>query len=101
MAGADAEQLAALDTYGSKLGLAFQIVDDLLDLRGDEAAMGKRLGKDSARGKLTFPAVLGLEESERRARSLGGRGLRGLGRLSESEPRAWRRWPATCLKEAR
>ena len=40
-----AEQLAALETYGNKLGLAFQIVDDLLDLRGDEAPMGKRVGK--------------------------------------------------------
>ena len=45
VAGATAEQLEALSTYGNKLGLAFQIVDDLLDLRGDEAAMGKRLGR--------------------------------------------------------
>ena len=60
-------QLAALDTYGEKIGLAFQIVDDLLDLNGDEAAMGKRLQKDSTKGKLTFPAVLGEAESRRRA----------------------------------
>jgi len=70
VAGATNEQLAALDTYGGKLGLAFQIVDDLLDLRGDEAPMGKRLGKDAARGKLTFPALLGMEESQRRAETL-------------------------------
>ncbi len=70
VAGADVEQIGALDSYGSKLGLAFQIIDDLLDRRGDEAAMGKRLGKDSARGKLTFPSILGLEESERRAVAL-------------------------------
>jgi geranylgeranyl diphosphate synthase type II len=67
IAGANAEQLSALDAYGKRLGMAFQIVDDVLDLRGDEVAMGKRLGKDSARGKLTYPSVLGLEESERRA----------------------------------
>ena len=45
--------------YGVKLGLAFQIMDDVLDLRGDEVAMGKRLGKDTTRGKLTFPSLLG------------------------------------------
>ncbi len=70
VARAETEQLAALDVYASKLGLAFQIADDLLDVRGDEAAMGKRLKKDSNHGKLTFPALLGVEESERRARQL-------------------------------
>jgi geranylgeranyl diphosphate synthase type II len=64
------EQTEALATYGKRLGLAFQIVDDLLDLNGDEQAVGKRLGKDSARGKLTFPAMLGVEESRRRAGAL-------------------------------
>lgn len=70
VAGADGEQLAALATYGSKLGLAFQIADDLLDVGGDEVAMGKRIGKDSGRGKLTFPALLGVDESRRRAGQL-------------------------------
>ncbi len=70
VAQAPAEQLEALSAYGSCLGMAFQIIDDLLDLRGDTIAMGKRLGKDSARGKLTFPSILGLEESERRAQRL-------------------------------
>ena len=51
VAGANAEQLAALDTYGECLGLAFQITDDLLDVRSTEAAMGKRVGKDAERGK--------------------------------------------------
>ncbi len=68
--GADEEQLAALGEYGEKLGLAFQIVDDWLDVRGEEAAMGKRLRKDSEHGKLTFPRLLGAEESRRRAESL-------------------------------
>ena len=70
VAAAAPEQLAALDTYGSRLGLAFQIVDDVLDVRGEETPMGKRLGKDAAQGKLTFPVLLGIEESQRRARVL-------------------------------
>jgi geranylgeranyl diphosphate synthase type II len=70
VAQASDEQLQALDTYGMHLGLAFQIVDDLLDLRGDEAAVGKRLGKDREQGKLTFPSCLGPEESVLRATQL-------------------------------
>jgi geranylgeranyl diphosphate synthase type II len=67
VAGADEEQFAALDAYGARIGMAFQITDDLLDVRGDAAAMGKRVGKDSDHGKLTFPALLGIDESVRRA----------------------------------
>jgi len=65
-----AEQLTALDAYGKSIGLAFQIVDDLLDESGNEAMMGKRLNKDAGRNKLTFPALLGVEESRRRAARL-------------------------------
>lgn len=70
VAGADAQQQAILREYGQRLGLAFQITDDLLDVRGDAQAMGKRVGKDSGRGKLTFPGILGIEESSRRAQEL-------------------------------
>ena len=70
IAESDDGRLAALDAYGKKLGLAFQIVDDLLDVAGNEGALGKRVGKDSDRGKLTFPGVWGVEESRRRAREL-------------------------------
>ncbi|MFO0896951.1 MAG: farnesyl diphosphate synthase [Pirellulales bacterium] len=69
-AGASPAQLAALSAYGQALGLAFQITDDLLDVRGDEAAMGKRVGKDAGRGKLTFPRLLGIDESQRRVERL-------------------------------
>ena len=62
--------LAALDYYGERVGLAFQIIDDWLDVQGNEEAMGKRLRKDSNLGKLTFPALLGMEESRRRAEML-------------------------------
>ncbi len=70
VARAEAAQRAALDRYGRRLGLAFQIVDDLLDLEGDESAMGKRGGKDAARGKVTFPGVLGAPQSRARAARL-------------------------------
>lgn len=70
VAQASPEQMRRLDAYGQKLGLAFQIIDDLLDVQGSETAMGKRTGKDSDRGKLTFPRLLGLEASQTRARQL-------------------------------
>jgi geranylgeranyl diphosphate synthase, type II len=75
---ADVRQLAALDLFGDRLGLAFQIVDDLLDLSGDAASLGKRARKDSDRGKLTFPAVLGVDESRRRAKALIGEAVESL-----------------------
>jgi geranylgeranyl diphosphate synthase type II len=68
--GATAAQLNDLTEYGRRLGLAFQIVDDLLDAGGDAAAVGKRVGKDSDRGKLTFPRLWGLDASRERAASL-------------------------------
>jgi geranylgeranyl diphosphate synthase type II len=67
---ANDRQLAALDAYGERLGLAFQIVDDLLDREGTAAALGKRTKKDHDHGKLTFPALLGIDESRRRAEEL-------------------------------
>jgi geranylgeranyl diphosphate synthase type II len=70
VAGASAYQLAALTGYGERVGLAFQITDDLLDVAGSQVAVGKRLAKDFQKGKLTFPAVLGVEESRRRAAQL-------------------------------
>lgn len=69
-AGATAEQISALEVYGHRLGLAFQIADDLLDVEGSQTDVGKRLGKDGDRGKLTYPAVLGVEASRRQAAAL-------------------------------
>lgn len=63
LAGADAEQLAAGRAYGQHLGVAFQIVDDLLDLAGDPAVLGKSTGKDQAEGKLTWPACVGAAQA--------------------------------------
>ncbi len=66
-AGADAAQLAALTKFGEHIGLAFQIVDDILDVEQSSEALGKTAGKDAAQHKITFPAVYGIEESRRMA----------------------------------
>ena len=62
-AGAEAEQYAALSRYGEHIGLAFQIVDDILDVEESSEALGKTAGKDAQQHKITFPAVYGIEES--------------------------------------
>jgi geranylgeranyl diphosphate synthase type II len=63
LGGATDEQLAALRRYADALGLAFQIVDDLLDIEESSATLGKTAGKDVAQGKLTWPALLGVESA--------------------------------------
>ncbi len=70
IADASDGQLAALEDYGDYLGLAFQVIDDLLDVSGSEQNMGKRLGKDSHRGKNTYPSILGVEASQALAEKL-------------------------------
>jgi geranylgeranyl diphosphate synthase, type II len=70
IAGAPASHADALDVYGKAVGLAFQIVDDLLDIQGDETKLGKRVGKDSELGKWTYPRFLGVDGSRRRAQQL-------------------------------
>jgi len=64
------EQLAALTAYGRNVGLVFQITDDLLDVAGNQEAVGKRVAKDADRGKLTFPRLMGVESSRRNAEKL-------------------------------
>jgi geranylgeranyl diphosphate synthase type II len=66
-AGASPEQYSALSCYGEHVGLAFQIVDDILDVEESSEALGKTAGKDAAQQKITFPAVYGLEASHRMA----------------------------------
>ncbi len=66
-AGADARQLEAISRFGEHIGLAFQIVDDILDVEESSEALGKTAGKDAQQHKITFPAVYGLEESHRMA----------------------------------
>jgi len=69
-AGADAQQLSILDQYGCHVGLAFQIIDDMLDVRSSEQLLGKGVGKDARQGKLTFPGILGLDQSAQYAGEL-------------------------------
>jgi geranylgeranyl diphosphate synthase, type II len=69
-AGATDEDVARLDTFGRKAGLAFQIVDDVLDMTVDSAQLGKTAGKDLATEKATWPAVYGIEQSQRDAAAL-------------------------------
>ena len=66
-AGAAEQQYAALSCYGEHVGLAFQIVDDILDVEESSEALGKTAGKDAQQQKITFPAVYGLETSRRMA----------------------------------
>ena len=83
-AGAAAE---AVYPWGLKLGLAFQIADDLLDLTADTATLGKRAGKDAAAGKSTLPALLGIPEARRRAAALLDEALAALAPLgAQAEP---------------
>jgi geranylgeranyl diphosphate synthase type II len=66
-AGATDVELAALSEFGERVGLAFQIVDDVLDVEESSEKLGKTAGKDAAQQKITFPAVYGLDESRRMA----------------------------------
>ena len=68
--GATQQQVAALTAFGSKAGLAFQIIDDVLDMTGDAASLGKTAGKDAASSKATWPAVHGIPDSISDARRL-------------------------------
>jgi geranylgeranyl diphosphate synthase type II len=67
MAGADEDTVSAIDRYASEMGLAFQIVDDILDIEGDSQALGKTAGKDAAGNKPTYPKLFGLEQSRQMA----------------------------------
>jgi len=63
MAGARDDVVSAIDAYATEIGLAFQIVDDILDVEGDAASLGKSAGKDAAASKPTYPALFGLDRS--------------------------------------
>ena len=84
MAGGTPDQITAVDAYAIELGLCFQIVDDVLDVEGDAASLGKSAGKDEAAGKLTYPALFGIEGSRQRARECAERGHAALARANLS-----------------
>ncbi len=70
LADADARLLAKLTIYGEKIGLAFQIIDDILDIEGDQKLLGKKVGSDSKNQKATYPAAVGLEHARSEAARL-------------------------------
>ena len=83
LSGASAAALASLSDYGRQIGLAFQIADDILNVEGDRALLGKGTGSDAARGKVTFPALLGVEASRTRAKALIGEAVASLASFDE------------------
>jgi len=90
LANGGEEELQALSEYGRHIGLAFQIADDILNVEGDPSLLGKGTGSDAARRKITFPAMLGVEESRSMARQSVERALEGINRLDgRAEPLRW------------
>jgi geranylgeranyl diphosphate synthase type II len=87
LGGADEQSLKALTRYGEAIGLAFQIADDILDVEGTTEELGKDAGSDQARGKATYPALVGLEASKARAQELVQMALDALASFDErAEP---------------
>ncbi len=97
LGGADLATLGLLEQYAAPFGLAFQVVDDCLDHTATAQQMGKRTGKDAARGKLTYPGLMGLEQAWNYADQLIGQALMPLQTLGD---RAWRlRWLAQFVRD--
>lgn len=85
LAGASREWLAAMDEFGRELGLAFQIVDDILDVEGDPELLGKSVGADDRLAKATYPKVVGMGESKRLASESIDRAKSALTGLPDNE----------------
>ena len=78
LAGADDKSIGAIRDYGRSIGLAFQIVDDILDIVSTTEELGKDAGSDIEKGKATYPALVGLEKSRERAHELYEESLKAL-----------------------
>jgi geranylgeranyl diphosphate synthase type II len=81
--GAGDETMTALGDYGGNLGLAFQIVDDILDVKGDETLLGKPVGSDEEKNKMTYPALYGIDLSRQKAEELMEKALIAIEPLSQ------------------
>ena len=94
MAGGDELHLAAIDRYAAEIGLAFQIVDDILDVEGGSETLGKTAGKDAAAGKPTYPALFGIERSRAMAEACLDRARAALAdvKLGETHLAGIARW---------
>ncbi len=84
-AGASSSTLVALRRFGTDLGLAFQAVDDILDLRGTAGELGKESGRDRALGKATYPALFGVEETEKISRAFAQAAMKELDNFDRPE----------------
>jgi geranylgeranyl pyrophosphate synthase len=80
-AGASNEQLEAVSAFGRHVGLAFQIVDDILDQTATAEQIGKATGKDAAKGKITYPMLIGIESSRREAEAALAAALKAIAPL--------------------
>jgi len=97
LGGADQGALTALQNYSRPLGLAFQVVDDCLDHSSSDAEMGKRTGKDAARGKLTYPKLMGFDQARRYAYSLIDESIAAIEVFGDD---AWRlKWLAGYVRD--
>jgi geranylgeranyl diphosphate synthase type II len=83
LGGGDETQVDAISSYGRKIGLAFQISDDILDIEGNSQEMGKAVGGDVNRGKMTYPAVLGLSRSKEIQKELVDSAIESLASFDE------------------
>lgn len=83
---ADELQLAALEKFGRNVGLAFQIQDDILDVTGDEAKLGKRVMSDEKQSKVTYPYLIGLDESRERVARLTQEAKEAVGQSGLADP---------------
>ncbi len=86
IAGATKAEFEALEAFGMSLGIAFQIDDDLLDVEGDAAQLGKQTGMDAQRGKMTWPSLVGVERSREKSAQLWTQAEEALGVFGE---KAW------------
>ena len=84
--GADTVTTEKLTRYGEALGLAFQVADDILNVEGSSAELGKAVGSDEERGKATYPSIVGLKESKEMAEALGAKALEALDALPSDMP---------------
>ncbi len=81
------EEIGILETYGMELGLAFQITDDILDITAEESELGKPVGSDAQLGKITYPALLGIEKAEEEAKKHVDKAIKAISELPENKYR--------------
>jgi len=98
LADAKKDELEHIREFGKRIGLVFQIVDDILDIEGSTEELGKDAGSDIKNGKATYPAVLGLEASKRKARELYDKALANLEKLPDKNSEILRNIAALIIE---